>query len=65
MKRAVFCVVFSSAAVLQENDSDLNMVFEVGKFFGEIALTENVPRKHTTPPFGFRQKGQGKMHQPS
>jgi hypothetical protein len=39
------------------------MVFEVGKFFGEIALTENVPRKHTTPPFGFRQKGHGKMHQ--
>jgi CRP-like cAMP-binding protein len=40
----LFYIIEKGDVIITENDSDLNMVFGVGKFFGEIALTENVPR---------------------
>lgn len=40
----LFYIIEKGDVIITEDDSDLNLVFGAGKFFGEIALTENVPR---------------------
>ena len=40
----LFYIIEVGSAVITEKDSDKRLVFDAGRFFGEIALIENVPR---------------------
>ena len=40
----IFYIIERGEAIITEDQSDKRLVFEAGKFFGEIALIEDVPR---------------------
>jgi CRP-like cAMP-binding protein len=40
----LFYIIEKGTAIITEDDSDKRLVFDAGRFFGEIALIENVPR---------------------